>query len=419
MASPKKSVRKSLKKSGFSVTLADIQDAKQVIHRYLEPTPLLLNSWLSESMGCELYLKLENMQPIGSFKIRGALYKISRLTNEEKKRGVIAASAGNHAQGVAWAAKKLGVKALIVMPKGAPLVKIQNTRALGAEVELQGDNYDQAYEHARKIAQKTGRVYVHAFEDQDIVAGQGTVGLEILEQLPDVDVVVSSIGGGGLLAGISLVMHELHPQALVIGGQASGASTMVKSLQHGKVGKPGAANTFADGIAVGKSSEKIFNILKPRVHEAIEVDDEAIAAAVLALLEKAKIVVEGAGALPLAALEHVRKKIKGKKVVLVISGGNIDVNLISRIIDRGLIRAGRRLRINVLVSDRPGSLARLTDLIAKQGANILQAIHDRSEPSTTIDQTDVALTLETRGPEHSQAVIQAIREHVLRVELID
>ncbi len=415
MASPKKSA----KKSSFSITLADIQDAKQVIHRYLEPTPLLLNSWLSESLGCELYLKLENMQPIGSFKIRGALYKISKLTPEEKKRGVIAASAGNHAQGVAWAARKLGVKAMIVMPKGAPLVKIQNTRALGAEVELEGDNYDEAYEYARKIAKKTGRVYVHAFEDPAIIAGQGTIGLELLEQLPDVDVVVGSIGGGGLLAGIALTMHELHPQAWIIGGQASGASSMVKSLHQGRVGKPGRAETFADGIAVGKSSEKMFGILKPRIHEALEADDETIAAAVLALLEKAKIVVEGAGALPLAVLEQVKKKIKGKKVVLVISGGNIDVNLISRIIDRGLIRAGRRLRINVLLSDRPGSLARLTDLIAKQGANILQAIHDRSEPSTTIDQTDVALTLETRGPEHSQAVIQAIREHVLRIELID
>ncbi|MFL5813121.1 MAG: threonine ammonia-lyase [Bdellovibrionia bacterium] len=407
------------KKSGFSISLADIQDAKQVIHRYLEPTPLLLNSWLSESLGCELYLKLENMQPIGSFKIRGAIYKISKLSPEEKKRGVIAASAGNHAQGVAWAARQLGVKALIVMPRGAPLVKIQNTRALGAEVELQGDSYDEAYEYAWKVAKKTGRVYVHAFEDPAIVAGQGTVGLEILEQLPDVDVVVSSIGGGGLLAGLSLVMHELHPQAYIIGGQASGASTMVRSLHQGRVCKPGRADTFADGIAVGKSSEKIFGVLKSRVHEALEADDEAIAAAVLTLLEKAKVVVEGAGALPLAVLDQVKKKIKGKKVVLVISGGNIDVNLISRIIDRGLIRAGRRLRINVLVSDRPGSLARLTDLIAKQGANILQAIHDRSEPSTTIDQTDVALTLETRGPEHSQAVIQAIREHVLRVELID
>jgi threonine dehydratase len=406
-------------KNPFAVTLADIQDAKQVIHRYLEPTPLLLNSWLSESLGCELYLKLENMQPIGSFKIRGAIYRISKLTAKERKRGVIAASAGNHAQGVAWGSRKLGVKALIVMPKGAPLVKIQNTRALGAEVVLAGDSYDEAYEHARKIARKSGMVYVHAFEDPAIVAGQGTVGLEILEQLPDVDVLVSSIGGGGLLAGLSLVMHELHPQAWIIGGQASGASTMVHSLQKGHVCKPGNTETFADGIAVGRSSEKIFKILKSRVHEAIEVDDEAIAAAVLTLLEKAKIVVEGAGALPLAVLEKTKKRIRGKKVVLVVSGGNIDVNLISRIIDRGLIRAGRRLRINVLLSDRPGSLARLTDLIAKQGANILQAIHDRSEPSTTIDQTDVALTLETRGPEHSQAVIQAIREHVLRLEWVD
>jgi threonine dehydratase len=407
------------KKSKLPLTLADIQDAKQLIHHYLQPTPLLLNSWLSEALGCEVHLKLENMQPIGSFKIRGALYKISRLSPEEKKRGVIAASAGNHAQGVAWGSRQLGVKALIVMPKGAPLVKIQNTRSLGAEVVLEGDNYDEAYEHARKIAKKTGRVYIHAFEDPAIIAGQGTIGLEILEQLPDVDVVIGSIGGGGMMAGIALAIKELHPQAKVIGAQAMGASSMVESLQRGKLCKPGKADTFADGIAVRKASEKMFEVLKHRLDQVLEVSDEEIAAAVLTLLEKAKVVVEGAGAVPLAVLEQVKKRLKGKKVVLVVSGGNIDVNLISRIIDRGLIRAGRRLRINVLLSDRPGSLARLTDLIARQGANILQAIHDRSEPSTTIDQTDVALTLETRGPEHSQAVIRAIREHVLRVELID
>lgn len=410
-----------MKKSALQVSVADVRDANQVIQKYLQPTPLLLNSWLSESLGCEIYLKLENMQPIGSFKIRGALYRISKLTASERKRGVIAASAGNHAQGVAWASRELKVRSMIVMPRGAPLVKVQNTRMLGAEVVLEGDTYDEAFEAASRIARKSGRVIIPAFENKDIIAGQGTIGLEILDQLPDVDWVIGSIGGGGMMAGISLTIGELHPQAKIIGCQASGASAMAQSIRRGRPMRTERVETFADGIAVGNASARMLPLLKSRLNQVLEADDEEIAAAVLTLLEKGKIVVEGAGALPLAVLEKVakQKKFRGKKVVLVLSGGNIDVNLISRIIDRGLIRAGRRLRINVLISDRPGSLARLTDLIAHQGANILQAIHDRSEPATTIDQTDVALTLETRGPAHSRDVIRAIQKHVLRVDLVD
>jgi threonine dehydratase len=408
-------------KNPFGLRLSDIQDAKQEIHRHLEPSPLIRNSWLSESLGCELYLKLENMQPIGSFKIRGAIYKISKLTAAERKRGVVAASAGNHAQGVAWASRRLGVRALIVMPKGAALVKIQNTRSLGAEVLLEGDSYDEAFKHAQLIARKSKRVLVPAFEDAQIIAGQGTIGLELLEQLPDLDVVSGSIGGGGMMSGISLALRELHPRAFLIGSQATGAPSMVRSIRQGKIQSPpfASANTFADGIAVSRVSPRMYELLKPRLNQTLEADDEAIAAAVLTLIEKAKVIVEGAGALPLAVLEQVRRRIHGKKVVVVVSGGNIDVNLISRIIDRGLIRAGRRVRINVLVSDKPGSLARLTELIAAQGANVLQAIHDRSEPSTHIDQTDVALTLETRGPEHSKAMIVALRKHVIRLDLVD
>lgn len=401
------------------MSLSDVQDAQRVIRSYLQPTPLLRNSWLSDLYQCDLYLKLENMQPIGSFKIRGALYKISKLSASEKRRGVIAASAGNHAQGVAWGSKQLGVKALIVMPKGAPLVKVQNTRALGAEIVLEGDNYDQAYAHAMKLAKKTGRVFVHAFDDPAVIAGQGTMGLEILEQLPDVDFVVGSIGGGGMMSGISLVLKEIQPRTQIVGCQATGASTMTRSLRAGKIVHDGRAETFADGIAVKTPSPRMFKFLSTRIDYELEADDEMIAASVLMLLEKAKIVVEGACAVSLAVLEQIKPKIKGKKVVLMMSGGNIDVNLISRIIDRGLIRAGRRLRINALLQDRPGSLARLTSMIAGEGANVLQAIHDRSEPSTRIDQTDVALTLETRGPEHSHAIIEAMKKQVLRLEVVE
>lgn len=403
------------KDAEFSITLEHVEAARQELAKYLKPSPLLLNSWLSEALGCEIHLKLETMQPIGSFKIRGATYRISRLNEEQRKRGVLAASAGNHAQGVAWGARRLGVDATIVMPRNAPLVKIQNTRSLGAEIVLAGDNYDDAFEESRKIAGQTGRVFIPAFEDPDVIAGQGTLGLEIREQLPDADVIIGSIGGGGMMAGISTVYRAMSPKTKLIGCQASGAPSMLRSIRAGHAIELDHVQTFADGIAVRRASERIRKILAPALDRVLEADDEAIAAAVLALIEKAKIVSEGSGALPLAALEQIAGEFRGKKVILIISGGNIDVNLLSRIIDRGLIQAGRRLRVNVLISDRPGSLARLTALIAQEGANILQAIHDRSEPSTSIDQTEVALTLETRGPEHSQAVIAALEKHVIRL----
>jgi threonine dehydratase len=401
------------------LVFADFQKAKQVLDRYLKPTPLLFNSWLSQKYGCQIYLKLENMQPIGSFKIRGATYKISQLSEKDKRRGVIAASAGNHAQGVAWGSKKLGVDALIVMPRGAPLVKIQNTKALGAEVILEGEVYEESYAAAMKIARKTGRVFVHAFDDPLVIAGQGTVGLEIIEQLPDVDVVVGSMGGGGLLAGVGSVIQVEAPHVKIIGCQAKGSSTIVKSVYTHHLTKIKKAETFADGIAVTVTHPRMYGILRNLLDQAIEVDDEATAAAVLTLIEKAKVVTEGAGAIALAAFEKVHAKYRGKKVVLILSGGNIDVNVLSRIIDRGLTRAGRRVRVNVLLKDRPGSLAHLTQLIADQGSNILQAIHDRSEPSTTIDQTEVALTLETRGPEHSRKLLKALRGHVLKLETFE
>lgn len=406
-----------MKEKSFEVTLENIQDANKVLKTYLPASPLLRNSWLSDTFGCDLYLKLENMQPIGSFKIRGATYKISRLKPEERAKGVIAASAGNHAQGVAWGSKKLGTSALIVMPKSAPLMKIQNTKSLGAEVVLEGDRYDEAYAHAQELAKKTGRVFIHAFEDPEVIAGQGSIGLEILEQLPDVDVVVSAIGGGGLLAGTAIALKSLKPSVKTVGCQAAGADSMIRSIQQGKAITAERIDTFADGIAVAKASEVMRKILSEHVDLVVEESDEAIASSIVMLIEKAKIVAEGAGALPLAVLEKIRGEIRGKKVVVVVGGGNIDVNVLARIIDRGLIRAGRRLRINVLMSDRVGSLARLTSLIAQQGANIIQAIHDRSEPSTTIDLTEVALTLETRGPEHSQELIKALKEQVIRIEL--
>lgn len=406
----------SIKK--FKVELSDVQSAREELKKHFEASPLLFNPWLSEEYGCEIYLKLENMQPIGSFKIRGATNKIAKLTPKEKKKGVIAASAGNHAQGVAWGSRKLGVKSLIVMPKNAPLVKVKNTESLGAEVVLEGDNYDEAYQAALKIAKKTGRVYVHAFDDEAVIAGQGTVGLELFEQLPDVDVVVCSIGGGGLLSGISVVRDAIRPKVKLIGAQASGASAMFESFKKGRPIKLDRVDTFADGIAVGTTRASTYGILKKSLDGIFHADDEAIAAAILTLAEKAKVVSEGAAAVSVAILDQVRKQIRGKKVAIIVCGGNIDVNVLNRVIDRGLIRKGRRLRINVQISDRPGSLARLTAAIAKVGANVIQAIHDRSEPAVTIDRTEVALTLETRGVEHSMEVIKALKNEVIELVIV-
>ena len=402
----------------FDVTFEDIQKARTFLGKHLSPSPLLHNTWLSESFHCDIFLKLENMQPIGSFKIRGASYRISQLSAEERSRGVIAASAGNHAQGVAWGSRLLGVSAKIVMPKSAPLMKIQNTQALGAEVILAGDNYDEAFAHAKTVAAEEGRIYIPAFEDPSVIAGQGVTALEILEQLPDTDFVVSSMGGGGLMAGVAIAFERLRPESKIVGVQATGAPSLVRSIRSGNVESILPVNTFADGIAVGTASETMRDLLTNRLHRLLEVDDESTAAAVLTLLEKAKTVAEGSGAIALAALDQIRDEIRGKKVVVIISGGNIDVNLLSRIIDRGMIRKGRRLRMNVVISDRPGSLARLTQLLAAEGANILQAIHDRDEPAALIDQTEVALTLETRGPEHSQRIIKALEKQVVRLEMV-
>ena len=399
------------------ITLDQIQEASALLRQHLPPSPLLYNPWMSASYGCEIYLKLENMQPIGSFKIRGATNKIAHLTPKERKKGVIAASAGNHAQGVAWGAKELGVKATIVMPRGAPIVKIQNTESLGAEVILQGDSYDECFAIAHKMAKKTGKVLVHAFDDPHVIAGQGTVGLELLEQLPDVDAVVCSVGGGGLLSGISLVLNELRPKTKIYAAQATGAASMALSLKKGKPVSLDKVETFADGIAVGTTRRRTFDILRNSVDRMLLADDELIAAAILTLAEKAKVVSEGAAAVSVAVLDQIRKELKGKKVAIIVCGGNIDVNVLNRVIDRGLIRKGRRLRVNVLISDRPGSLARLTATIAQAGANVIQAIHDRSEPTTTLDRTEVALTLETRGHEHSAEVVQALRGEVLDLQV--
>lgn len=400
------------------VTLADIQAARNVLAPILPATPLVRNEWLSRHYGCEVYLKLETFQPVGSFKIRGATYSISKLPDAARKIGVIAASAGNHAQGVAWGARHFNTSALIVMPESASLMKISNTQALGATVHLEGDSYDQSFQAAQRIMKETGRTYVHAFHDADVIAGQGTVGLEILDQLPDVDAVITSIGGGGLCSGMGTAIKALKPSTRIIACQADNVSAMAKSLTGGTLVESPNLGTLADGIAVQKANPDMFGILSQVVDQVYTADEEEIAMNVLRLMEKAKILSEGSAAITLGALDRYQDELAGKKVVLMICGGNIDVNLISRIIDRGLIRSGRRLHLRVQILDRPGSLSKLTALIAGLKANILQAIHDRSEMKIRLDETGVELMLETRGPEHSAEVVALLQKECRRVEVI-
>lgn len=402
----------------FEMNLEKIKSAQKVLASLVPPTPLVYNPWLSEKYGAEIYLKLENLQPIGSFKIRGATHLISTLSQEERSAGVIAASAGNHAQGVAWGARRFGVRATIVMPENAPLVKISNTKKLGAEVVLWGSGYDDASAKAEELARSRNLVRVHAFEDERIIAGQGTLGLEIMDQLPEVDAVFASIGGGGMMSGLAWSLKEMKKNTALFACQASGAASLARSLEEGRLIEVPYLGTFADGIAVKRPSEKMFTLLKGRIDAVSIANDEQIASAVLELLESGKTVAEGSAAITLCGLRQYRERIKGKRVVLVISGGNIDVNLTGRIIDRGLVQSGRRLRLNVTLDDRPGALSRLTQVIAECGANVIQAIHDRSEPGTSIHHTEVALTLETSGEEHISDLIHKVRPCVVSLERV-
>lgn len=398
----------------MKLDFAQFKKAHLTLKRIINPTPLVYNEWLSRQYECEVYLKLENMLPIGSFKMRGATYKISQLSAAHKKQGVLAVSAGNHAQGVAWAARLFNVKATIIMPEGSPLTKIRNTEALGATVILKGKNIEECFKVAEELMKKKKLVFVHPFHDPMVIAGQGTVAFEMLEQIPDVDFIFSSIGGGGLVSGIGQVIKGQKSKAKIIAGQASGCSSMVDSLHAGHVVTIDKAETFADGIRVKNVNKEMFELLGKVVDSSYAVDDEKLAWAILQLMEKARVIAEGAGALPLALFDHVYqhnpKKFKGKKIVLVICGGNIDVNLLERIIDRGLIESSRKIRISIPISDRPGVLHQLTGVIKDVGANILQVVHDREAMEAGITGTNVVFTLETKGAQHMEQLLTEMRK---------
>ena len=398
----------------MKISFKEFEEAQKVLSQYITPTPLVKNEWLSKKYGANIYLKLENLQPVGSFKLRGATNKIYHLTESEKKQGVVAVSAGNHAQGVAWAADKFGVNATIIMPKTSPLVKITNTEALGAEVILEGDNVDESFEYVKEYQKKHKKTYVHPFHDPHVIAGQGTVAFELVNQLDKIDFVFGSIGGGGLMAGVGGVLKELRPECKLIGAQATGTSSMVKSLQQGKIIVDEKVATFADGIKVKKPNEEMYELLDELIDEAVHVSDDVIAASVLRLMEWARVIAEGAGGINLGAFhelyENNPRRFKGKNIVLLICGGNIDINVVDRIIDKGLIETKRRINFSILLDDSPGMLQEMTAKISELGANILEVIHDRAAPHLELQQSVVKTTLETKGPEHTEFIIEELKK---------
>jgi threonine dehydratase len=395
---------------------SEIETARQRLRPAIYCSPCAYSETLSQHTGTRCFIKLENLQMTGSFKERGAANKLLTLSEAERSRGVITASAGNHGLAVAFHAQRLRIRAVIVMPEWAPLIKVASARRHGAEVVQAGADYDEAHAHARRLSEERRLAFIHPFDDIQVIAGQGTIGLELLEQCPEMDAVVVPVGGGGLIAGVAAALKAVKPTARVIGVQAAELPAMRRALAlGGPVALPPAA-TIADGIAVRQVGELPLEITRRLVDEVVTVDEEEIANAILLLLEIEKTVAEGAGATPLAALVNKKVALQGKRVVLILSGGNIDVNVISRIIERGLVKDGRLVRLTVLLQDRPGALARLTGLVAEARANILHITHDRAFSTARIGETEVELTLETSGREQIEAVKRHLRDAGYRVE---
>ena len=385
--------------------LQDFTTAREHLQKVLLPTHLIYSPIFSEESGNQVYIKPENLQKTGAFKIRGAYNKINKLTEEEKKRGVIASSAGNHAQGVAYAARELGIKAVIVMPKTTPLIKVQSTKKYGAEVVLYGDVYDDAYQKAKELEAQEGYVFVHPFDDIDVLEGQGTIALEILEEMPDAEVIVVPIGGGGLISGIAAAAKMIKPDIKIIGVEPSGAASATEALKKNKVITLPEANTIADGTAVKRIGDLTFNCIKQYVDEVVTVDDYELTEAFLLLAEKHKLIAENSGILPLAALKKLTER--GKKVVPVVSGGNIDVLMISSMIGKGLISRDRIFNFAVSIPDRPGELAKITHIIADVGANIVKLAHNQFKNLSRFRDKEVLITVETNGTDHIQALVEA------------
>jgi len=396
------------------VTLADIQAARELLEGVAIRTPVEESRWLTGLAGGPVHLKCENLQRTGSFKVRGAYNRIARLSEEERAAGVVAASAGNHAQGVALAAQLLGIKATVFMPEGAPIPKERATRAYGADVIFSGKYIDQALVRAREFAAETGAVLIHPFDHEDIVAGQGTCGLEILEQVPDVATVLVPTGGGGLVAGVATAIKSLNPAVRVVGVQAEGAAAFPISISAGEPVQLETMKTMADGIAVGRPGDVPFKAVQEFVDEMVTVSEESLSRALLALVERAKLVVEPAGAAAVAAILE-NPTAYATPAVAILSGGNIDPLLLGKVIRHGMASAGRYLSLRVCIPDAPGGLARLLGELAEVQANVLEVAHERISPSLLLDEVEVQVQLETRGQEHAERVLARLRERGYRV----
>jgi threonine dehydratase len=400
------------------IQLSEIVQAKRRVSRVVNRTSFIFAPNLSDEVGASVYLKKENLQITGAYKIRGAYNKIATLNDEERAKGVIAASAGNHAQGVAYSAREFGIKATIVMPEATPLLKVTGTKDLGADVILHGDNYDEAYSYALDHAKKHEMTFIHPFEDKEVIAGQGTVALEMLDDVNDLNYVVVPIGGGGLISGVASAIKQLDPKIKVIGVNAHGAPAMHNSFKAKKPLNLKSVRTIADGIAVRDVSESNLEHILECVDEVVTVDDEEIANAILFLLEKQKLVVEGGGAASVAAIMHKKFKFNSKaKIGAILSGGNIDVQMLSVIIEKGLIKSHRKMKLLITLIDKPGALMRLTDVLRIANANIIEIDYDRTSTKLSYGDAKITIVIETKGKEHQDFVMKELTKNGYEAEI--
>lgn len=388
------------------LTLDKIYHAAYILKDVVRHTDIVKAPALNPT--ADIYLKPENLQITGSFKVRGSGYMISQLTDEEKAKGVIACSAGNHAQGVALAATKYGIKSTICLPDGAPISKVEATKGYGANVVMVEGVYDDAYAKAIELRDKNGYTFIHPFDDENVIAGQGTIGLEILDELPDTDAVIVPIGGGGLISGVAMAVKKLRPECKVYGVQAAGAPSMYNSINNGKIERLSSVSTIADGIAVKEPGENTFKLINEYVDEIVTVTEDEIASAILALIEQHKMIAEGAGAVAVAAAMFNKIPIAGKKAVCVVSGGNIDVTILSRVIKRGLLKSGRNYNILVELVDKPGQLRGVSNIIADKGGNVISVHHERAGEGSDINGCYLRIVLETRNFEHIKEITDAL-----------
>ena len=394
------------------LTIEKFEEASEIVKKVTNPTKLIYSEYLSQQTGGKIYLKPENMQYTGAYKVRGAYYKISTMTEEERSRGLVAASAGNHAQGVAYAAQKFGCKATIVMPSVTPLIKVNRTKSYGAEVILYGDVYDDSFAYAKDLAEKQGCTFVHAFDDLDIAAGQGSIAMEIIQELPTVDYILAPVGGGGLITGVATLAKMLNPKIRVIGVEPATAASMTAALAEGAPVELDSANTIADGTAVKKVGEKIFPYAKENIDEVLLVEDDELIGAFLDMVENHKMVVENSGLLTVAALRQLN--LKGKKAVAILSGGNMDVITMSSIVQHGLIQRDRIFSVSVLLPDKPGELVRVASTIANAKGNVIKLEHNQFVSTNRNAAVELRITMEAFGTDHKSEILQALEDQGFR-----